>query len=216
MKKFTLIELLVVIAIIGILASILMPSLSKARIKSLKAVCLSNTSQIGKAFTMNSDNHDGRVFWDEDGTNGNWPWSISEANVLELDLPKEIYWCPVKQNYDNEGVWNYIAGYHGTGYAFTFLRPNGSMSSATLAGGMEWVDRLSGVEDPVNMPFVNDAVFKTGSDGFYSKNPFGYRTNHLGPYKLDQNTTFVDGHSKLRYAGAIQQRYNAGTGYFWW
>ena len=48
MKKFTLIELLVVIAIIGILVSILLPSLSKARYFSKLAVCKSNLSQIGK------------------------------------------------------------------------------------------------------------------------------------------------------------------------
>ncbi len=47
MKKFTLVELLAVIAIIGILVSILLPSLAKARNKAMIAVCSSNLRQSG-------------------------------------------------------------------------------------------------------------------------------------------------------------------------
>ena len=55
---FTLIELLVVIAIIGILASMLMPVFAQAREQARKIVCVSNMSQLGKAFMMYTMDYD--------------------------------------------------------------------------------------------------------------------------------------------------------------
>ncbi len=45
---FTILELLVVMAIIAILAALLLPSLSRARLAAEAAVCKSNSSRIGR------------------------------------------------------------------------------------------------------------------------------------------------------------------------
>ncbi len=57
-RTFTLIELLVVVAIIGILASMLLPVLSKARERGRRIVCVSNLKQIGTVAVMYADDHD--------------------------------------------------------------------------------------------------------------------------------------------------------------
>jgi len=58
-RAFTLVELLLVVSIIGLLISILVPSLSKARKQSRAAVCLHNLHVLGQGIAMyTSSNRD--------------------------------------------------------------------------------------------------------------------------------------------------------------
>jgi len=150
MRKFTLIELLIVIAIIGILASLLLPSLTKARDAAKRALCISNQSQIIKGMLITTEEKNNRVLI---GTINNFRyamplWDVNRAanqadgwmafgqiynatqmeNIEVWDCPsreQDNYWQqPKKENWppgENTGKFTHSAYAVRSGTEWTWL-----------------------------------------------------------------------------------------------
>lgn len=204
-NKFTLIELLVVIAIIAVLASMLLPALTKAREKAKGISCQSKAKQLAIGFIMYTDEHDALIPASF-GLNGNksisncfpvvlYPYIGGASSSGALYIP-QVH-CPSVGEYKNP---NYQ-------YRICYGLPSyiGSRSEGTPL-----FRRIYTYDHPSQRFSLFEG--KSGYLGeYYLKDQFNSGDAYRHGNKDSVNCGFMDGHVEMKTA---QQIFMPGTGHY--
>lgn len=223
-NRFTLIELLVVIAIIGILASMLLPSLSNARKAAQASLCVSNQKQIAIGMFSYVDTYDGMLPYSlnipaDQVPNANTPPAggspTMEKIYVETGESIDVFTCPLDPSPEDFTFWfsssarqyfvdeNARASYmFNEKAAWAYAKKTTSTTQA----------RLSQISNPVEWPYSSDGIVSV-----HGGNPYWRRVNpansDTGVWKVidywHNNSRvamlFGDGHVENIYAPGSEQ-----------
>ena len=189
---FTLIEFLVVIAIIGILVSIILPVLGKAREFARRTQCASNLKHIGLALRMYANDQDG-AFPAGGSTGMESLGTLYNKYISE----RKIFRCPGNNGVSEANNLNLTA-------VSDILTPNTSFTTAGCSYGYDDTHTLE--EDP-------GVIIAADAQGTSTT---GLSDNHN---ETGQNVLYLDGHVEWKgtttcgyYNGSTYDDIYSGTG----
>ena len=218
---FTLIELLVVIGIIAVLASMLLPSLTRSRELAKKTYCSNNQKQLGIAMALYRGDFNGffppsgdsnatnNVTWDDllGGYDGRKRLTITQMQSNFGDGGSggnKVYSCPVdtySRGNSKKIKRSYSMNGNNQGTPDSLPGEDGGIAQATVISAKD-----SQIPDPSGVILLGELSDSRNRMGFYKKSIIkvpvaslnsGTANEHLGLHGIYTfNYLFADGHVK--------------------
>ena len=222
-KSFTLIELLVVIAIIAILASLLLPSLNRARESAKRISCSNNLKQLGLVFlSYAGDNQEylPPAIIAYNGVNTVWGTILADGLYINAaatgnDPKSKMLLCP-SSTVTNNNKTIYTQGHYGMNAWITYTLGQSGATAPYRINSIRKASTKVMQLDSGNCYILYDKIAAPSHNAWYVPgaranlalvwNQGTYKNSHdawNGRHDRKINVTYADGHVELTSADLL-------------